>query len=160
MTRETHRSTKDREGETILDLETYVPFLLSVAAAAWTRTTSAEYRAHFGLGITDWRVISMLNIEPKITANRICQVIHMDKAAVSRALHTLSEAGIVAFDAPKQNPRNRTWWLTDKGRGLHADILGVALEHEAKMMAGVAGEDLDTFLSVLRRMHVNLSAKS
>ncbi len=82
---------RDRDGTEIVDIANYAPFLLNAVSNAWGRKTSTIYRRDFGLGITDWRVISMLNIEPGITASRICDVIRLDKAAASRSLKTLMQ---------------------------------------------------------------------
>lgn len=160
MTESRPSPTKDRDGETILDIRTYAPFLLNAVSSAWQRKTSAIYRAEFGFGITEWRVIAMLNIEPDITANRICDVIRMDKAAVSRSLQTLADAGLARFDAPDHAPRKRRWSLTADGQVTHGRILGIALEHESAMLEGINAADLETTLSVLRHMIANLDGQA
>ena len=72
-----------------LDIHRYAPFLLNAVNGAWQRKSAAIYREKFGIGIVDWRVLSMLMIEPRITANRICEAIRIDKAAASRSLKVL-----------------------------------------------------------------------
>jgi DNA-binding MarR family transcriptional regulator len=148
--------TRDRAGFTILDIDHYAPFLLNAVANAWQRQTSAIYRSRFDLGIVDWRVIAMLNIEPEITANRICEVIRLDKAAVSRSLKLLEERGLVGFEASAPDARKRRWWLTDAGQKAHADFLDVALNCEAQMLADVPFEDLEVFLKTMKHMLANL----
>ena len=148
--------TRLRDGQQILDIDHYAPFLLNAVSNAWQRQTSAIYRARFGLGIVDWRVLAMLNIEPEITANRVSEVIRLDKAAVSRSLKLLHERALVAYAASATDPRKRRWWLTDKGQAIHAEILAIALECEAGMLAGIPADRLDIFLSVMRDMLANL----
>lgn len=150
------KPTRDRAGFTILDIDHYAPFLLNAVANAWQRHTSAIYRNRFGLGIVDWRVIAMLNIEPEITANRVCEVIRLDKAAVSRSLKLLEDRGLVAYEASATDARKRRWWLTDTGQTAHADFLDVALKCEAQMLAGVPAEDLENFLKTMKHMLGNL----
>lgn len=77
---------------TILDLERYVPALLTFVSNKLAKGASATYLRMFDVGVTEWRVISMLAVEPNITANRICQVIGFDKALVSRSLQFLKNA--------------------------------------------------------------------
>ncbi|GLT11943.1 MarR family winged helix-turn-helix transcriptional regulator [Sulfitobacter porphyrae] len=151
--------TRDREGAEILDIDYYTPFLLNAVSSAWGRQTSAIYRRDFGLGLTDWRVLAMLNIEPGITASRICDVIRMDKAAVSRSLKTLNEMGHLRVEQPGADPRKRLWWLSKQGLQVHVDILAVALGCEAELIKGIGPEDLETFLKVLRQMLTNIDPK-
>ncbi|WP_306133004.1 MarR family winged helix-turn-helix transcriptional regulator [Roseivivax marinus] len=150
------KPTKIRDGVRILDIENYAPFLLTVVNNAWQRRTSADYRARFGLGVVDWRVLSMLNIEPGITANRVCEVIHMDKAAASRALSNLMANGLLVFEAEKNDPRKRRWWLSEKGQQVHSEIISAAMKHEAKLVENVSDADFETFLAVMRQMLKNL----
>ena len=151
--------TRLRDGTEILDIDHYAPFLLNVVSSAWGRTTSAIYRRDFGLGLTDWRVISMLNIEPGITASRICDVVRLDKGAVSRSLKTLDDLGHLDSEQPSGDPRKRLWRLSDQGRAVHRQILAVALGCEAQLVAGISPEDLATTLRVLRTMLSNIDPK-
>ncbi|MBE1284921.1 MAG: MarR family transcriptional regulator [Rhodobacteraceae bacterium] len=148
--------TRLRDGVTVLDIKNYAPFLMNAVASAWQRKTSAIYRRDFDLGILEWRVLAMLNIEPDITANRICEVVRLDKGAVSRSLKLLHERGLLAFEAVASDPRRRKWSLTEQGQDLHAEILAIALECEAGMLEGIAPENLEVFLRVMRRMLTNL----
>jgi hypothetical protein len=49
------------------------------------------------------------------------------------------------------DPRHRTWRLTG-GATLHDQIIDIALARERRMIEGVAPEDLETFLQVMRTM--------
>ena len=147
---------KLRDGITILDIEKYPPFLLNAVSSAWGRKTSAIYRHRFGLGIAEWRIIAMLNIEPRITANRICAVLRFDKASASRVLRFLDTQGIVTYEASPTDERKRRWWLSEKGLKIHDDLLAIALGCEEEMIADVAAEDLETFLRVMQKMLINL----
>lgn len=157
-TRDILSPTRDRDGFTILDIDHYAPFLLNAVSNAWQRQTSAIYRREFDLGIVDWRVMAMLNIEPRITANRVCEVIRLDKAAVSRSLKLLAERGLTAFEAPATDPRKRRWWLSDEGQRVHAALMEIALDCEARMLADVPLEDLEVYLKTMRQMLRNLDA--
>lgn len=148
-----------REDMTILAIENYPPFLLNAVSSAWQRATSAIYRARFDLGIVEWRVISMLAIEPRITANRICEVLRLDKSAVSRALGQLLDKGYLHFEAQPSDPRKRWWWLSAQGRRIHDDLLAIALDCEARLIREIDPDDLEAFLRVMRRMMANLETR-
>lgn len=148
-----------REDMTILAIDNYAPFLLNAVSSAWQRATAAIYRAKYGLGIVEWRVISMLAIEPHITANQICETLRLDKSAVSRALGQLLDKGFVHFEAQPSDPRKRWWWLSASGRHMHDELLAIALDCESRLVNEIDSDDLETFLRVLRRMLANLETE-
>ena len=148
--------TRERDGTTILDIQNYAPFLLNAVSSAWQRKTSAIYRRDFDLGILEWRILAMLNIEPQITANRICKVVGLDKGAVSRSLRLLDDRGLVYNEATAKDPRRRKWSLTQEGSDMHSQILSIALGCEAELIEGIAPENLEVFIRVMRRMLANI----
>jgi len=150
-------STVLRDGTEVIDIEHYVPFFLNAVGSAWQRKTSAIYRRDVGFGIGEWRVMSMLNIEPGITAMRICEVLRLDKAAVSRSLQMLEQAGLVRYESLPTDSRRRWWSLSDQGLAVHSRVLGIALACERQMMAGIAPQDKAVFLKVMKQMLDNLN---
>lgn len=149
--------TIERDGRQIVDVRTYIPFLLSSVNNALSGGASSLYREMFGVGIVEWRTMSMLAIEPRITANRICEVVHLDKAATSRALKQLEADGRVEFVTSETDERKRLWWLSSAGYDLHDRILAVALGRESRLIRGVDPQDLEAFIRVMRTMQLNLS---
>lgn len=145
-----------RHGREVVRLGAYIPHLLVTVNNSLSRGASRLYLEKFGIGIVEWRVVSMLAIESPIPASRICEVIALDKAATSRALKRLDELGYLRHRAPPSNPRGRLWSLNEKGYGLHDRVLTVALERERRLIDGVPPEDLEIFLKVIRRMSDNL----
>jgi Transcriptional regulators len=150
------RPTKKRDGHQIVDIDTYVPYFLSSVSNAMSRGASQIYLDRFGIGIVDWRVISMLAIEPWIPASRICAVVQLDKGATSRSLVKLTEIGFLDHEASEQDVRRKTYALNDKGYALHDEILAIALERERQLIKGVDPQDLEAFLRVMRVMKGNL----
>jgi DNA-binding MarR family transcriptional regulator len=150
--------TTFRSGVEILDITNYIPFFLSSINNALSRGASAIYRERFGIGITEWRTISMLAIEPEITAARICEVVNLDKAAASRALATLDDMGYLGSLTSEKDPRKRTWWLNDRGYELHATIIRIALAREESLIKGVDPQDLEAAIRAMRVMMKNVRA--
>jgi len=148
--------TKEFDGRQIVDISTYTPYFLSAVNSALSRGASRHYLKKFGIGIVEWRVISMLAIEPRIPASRICDVIYLDKAGTSRALKRLQEQKLLLFKASKSDPRRKIWWLSAKGYKLHDQILSVALQRERVLIEGVEPTELEVFLRVIRQMRKNV----
>jgi len=148
--------TRHRDGKEIVDVNTYIPYFLSSINNALSRSASLQYRQEFGIGIVDWRVISMLAIEPKIPASRIGEVLSLDKAQTSRSLQLLSDRLYVEFKTSENDTRRKTWWLSDAGYNLHDRILLVARTRERQLIAGADPEDLEAFLRIVRLMRHNV----
>lgn len=142
----------------IVDIETYAPFFLSAVNNALTHGASKLYRKEVGIGVVEWRIVSMLAIEPGIKASRICEVIHLDKAATSRGLSLLADQSYLIVKASEKDPRDRKWRLSKKGYELHDGVLQLALERERRLIQGVEPEDFEAFLRVMRLMRRNLDS--
>lgn len=151
---------RDAAGEAapVLDLDTYVPGLLTFVANKLSRSASALYRREFGVNVTEWRIMAQLAIEPGITAARVCQVIGFDKGPVSRTLGAMERAGLVETVADPADSRRRLVALTAAGRALHDRIIAVALERERRLLSCLDGAEQAALIGFLNRLHANLPA--
>lgn len=140
----------------VLDLDEYAPFLLNAVSLAWTRQIASVFKAQHGIGVVEWRVIAVLSAQPRIAATQICALLRMDKSAISRSLHSLSEQGYLDHESTSGDQRRREWWLSESGQALFDKLLVVALETEARMLRGVSEDERQAFLSVMRRFLSNL----
>src|SRR6266571_2927032 len=95
-------SRSGRAGQ-VLDLDRYVPALITFIANKLSRSATVLYQKRFGVNVTEWRILSLLAIEPEISAARICHVIGFDKGPVSRTLAVMEERGLVAIRADQQD---------------------------------------------------------
>ena len=142
----------------VLDLDTYVPGLLTFVANKLSRSASALYRREFGVNVTEWRVLAQLAIEPGVTAARICQVIGFDKGPVSRTLGAMEQAGLIEARGDPADSRRRLVALTAGGRALHDRIITVALERERRLLSCLDDAEQATLIGYLNRLHANLPA--
>ncbi|WP_432695209.1 MarR family winged helix-turn-helix transcriptional regulator [Marinobacterium sp. YM272] len=149
----TKSSVTDRNS---LNLDRYVPALVTALANKLGAGASSCYRKNFGVGVVDWRILAMLAVESDISANRICEVTALDKAATSRALKQLEENGDVEFRKDDQDARRILIRLTAKGKALHDQVLKVALRREALLLADFSDAELDIFIELLHRMKARL----
>lgn len=146
-------TSKEHEKKLQLDLNTYVPAQVTFLANKLSSGASACYRKHFGVGIVEWRIFALLKIEHSISANRICQVIGLDKAAVSRALKTLNAQGYVSFTKDENDARSSLVSLTKDGATLHDQVLKVALAREEILLQRLTDEEISTLLILLEKLN-------
>ncbi len=131
-----------------LDLDNYVPGLVTWLANKLSAGASKLYRERHGLGVIDWRVMSTIGAEDGCTAARICQVVGLDKGAVSRSLALLSARGLVEV-AGRAKPLR----MTKAGRDVHDAILDLALAREARLLAGLSPAEV---AELVRLLHILL----
>jgi DNA-binding MarR family transcriptional regulator len=138
----------------VLDLEAYVPTYLTQCTNKWASSSSRIYLSRFGIGINEWRVMTLLASTPGITASRMSAIMGLDKALVSRAIVVLEEQEYATRGLPQSKGR-REAFLTPKGWGLHNRILKLALAREAQLLDGFSKAEVGTLLKLLKRLTEN-----
>ncbi len=141
---------------TQLDLEAYVPAQITFLANKLSSGASAVYRKQFGIGIVEWRILALLKIEDNISANHICQVIGLDKAAVSRALKSLNAQNYLSFIKNKNDARSSLVSLTNEGIALHDRVYEVAIAREAMLLEDLSVDEIETLLGLLRKLNARV----
>lgn len=149
---------KGAAGRAVVDLQTYAPAYFTWIANKLSGGASQAYLAAFGVGIETWRLLVLLAIEPAWSAKRICDVIGMDKASVSRAFKTMQAKGLITIGLDEQDGRLRVASITSKGREVHDKILGIALDRERALLSALNPEERQTLIRLLRKVHDNLPA--
>lgn len=139
-----------------LDLEHYVPALVTFLANKLSSGASACYRKHFDIGVTEWRLLALLKVETNITANRISENIGLDKAAVSRALKFLKEKGYVSLVKNIKDGRSTLITLTPSGEEIHDQIIKIALKREELLLGDFSPEELDALITSLKKMNARI----
>lgn len=139
-----------------LDLDHYAPFLLAAVHTAWSRQIAGPFRDEHDLGVVEWRVLALLSVHPGASASQLCALLRMDKSAISRSLHLLSNRGYLDWKASAGDIRRRSWWLSESGQELFEALLEIALEAEARLLEDVSEDELEGFLAVMRKFLANL----
>jgi DNA-binding MarR family transcriptional regulator len=149
---------RDPQVELVLDLDRYVPALITFIANKLSRSATVLYQKRFAVNVTEWRILALLAIEPEISAARICHVIGFDKGPVSRTLAAMEERGLVAIKADREDGRTYSISLTAKGAATHDKVIAVALERERRLLSCLSKPERETLIVLLRRVHGNLDA--
>ena len=149
---------KDAQTELVLDLDRYIPALITFIANKLSRSATVLYHKRFAVNVTEWRILALLAIEPGISAARICQVIGFDKGPVSRTLTAMETRGLVAIKIDREDGRTYSISLTAKGRTTHDEVIKVALEREHSLLACLDNPERETLIKLLHRVHSNLAA--
>ncbi|RXH21658.1 MarR family transcriptional regulator [Bradyrhizobium nanningense] len=141
-----------------LDLDRYVPAFVTFIANKLSNSATAFYQREFGVNVTEWRIMSLLAIEPGIPASRICHVIGFDKGPVSRTLAGLEKRGLISIRTDPNDGRTHSIALTAKGRATHDKVIVAALERERQLLSCLNKDEREMLIDLLRRLHENLGA--
>ena len=142
----------------VVDLSRYVPAFLTWIANKLSRGASQHYLRVFNVGIETWRCLVLLAIHDSISAQQVSKIIGMDKASVSRCFKGMQAKGLITLALDADDGRLRIATLTKKGRALHDQILGMALERERSFLSVLSDAEHETLITLLRRLHENLPA--
>jgi DNA-binding MarR family transcriptional regulator len=152
------RPAPSSESGLLLDLDRYVPAFITFIANKLSNSATVLYQKNFGVNVTEWRIMSLLAIEPGIPASRICQVIGFDKGPVSRTLSLLRKRGLVTIRTAPDDGRTHSISLTAKGRATHDKVIVAALERERRLLSVLRKDEREVLIDLLRRVHGNLDA--
>ena len=154
----TLNAAPDRRSEHAIDMNAFIPALLTNLAQKITTSASAAYRPQFGVGITEWRIMALLAAEPWTAPVKICEATGLDKAAVSRSLRELVEAGLAESLEDGASQRRLPFALTGRGLAVHDRIVAFAREREEHMLKGFSASERAQFAGFVARMHRQIDA--
>ena len=135
-----------------LQLDSFLPYRLSVTSNLVSGTIARAYEALFGLRIPEWRLIAVIAEHGRITQAGIGAQTRMDKVTVSRAAASLAQRGLVFRAAHPIDRRSHELRLTASGRSLYAEVAPKALELETRIFGGFGRGELAAFTAMLRRI--------
>lgn len=135
-----------------LVLDRFLPYRLSITSNLVSDRIARAYESLFGLTIPEWRLVAVIAEVEAITQAEIGERTRMDKVTVSRAAIALVDRGLLGRAPNPNDKRSHHLSLTAAGRDLYAAVAPKALELEARIFAPFTGEELDTFVALLRRI--------
>ena len=141
-----------RQPHTLLDLEHFLPYRLSVLSNRISSAIAREYSQRFALSVTEWRVMAVLGRFPGLSANQVAQRTAMDKVAVSRAVARMMEAGRLEREFDDDDRRRSVLRLTELGYAVHDKVAPMALEFERHVLDGMLAEERNLLFRLLDRL--------
>lgn len=137
-----------------LDLDRYVPGLLLWLSNKISSSASSIYHEKFQIGVTDWRLLSYFKIYPWSTASKACELMGLDKAAVSRSITFLVSNGWL--ESRPLGLRKIEYHVTASGQKLHSMVFKIAMAREQALLDGFSDVEKELLIAMLKRMLVNL----
>lgn len=144
-------SARERH-HTVLDLEHFLPYRLSVLSNRVSGAIARMYSERFGLSVTEWRVIAVLGRYPGLSASEVAQRTAMDKVAVSRAVARLLESGRLQRDTDGDDRRRSVLKLSRAGYRVFDQVAPMAIAFEKRLLDGISAEERALLFRLLDRL--------
>jgi DNA-binding MarR family transcriptional regulator len=139
-------------------LSAFLPYRLAVLAERVSRRLAVEYERTHGLSVAEWRVLVHLQRCGQVSVRDIHNCVNLEKPRVSRAVSRLESLGMVQKEGGQGDGRLVRISLTKAGSAALAEIIPIATGIEARLMAGLAPEEAETFIAVMEKIHATLDA--
>jgi DNA-binding MarR family transcriptional regulator len=108
------------------------------------------------LSVMEWRVLSVLAVEPAAPPGRIVAIAGVNKAAVSRAVNSLERRGLLTRLAAPEHRLRTQLYLTPAGQQMHERGTGERLNSEEGLLQGLSEAEREQLLKLLRHLLRNL----
>lgn len=135
-----------------LDLETFLPYRLSVLSNTISGALAESYSERFGLSISEWRVMAILGRYPGISAAQVAERTAMDKVAVSRAVGRLLDAGRIRRRFADADRRRSILELSAAGRRIYRRLAPTLLRYQQDLLAALDEHEREQLHAILVRL--------
>jgi DNA-binding MarR family transcriptional regulator len=136
------------------DLEHFLPYQLSVVSNTVSQGIAHIYQQDHDLTVIEWRIIAVLGRYPGLTASQVVERTVMDKVAVSRAVKSLLERGLLKRSTHGLDRRCRHLELTEEsGRRTFESIVPRARNYEKALLTKFSAEEMRNLAEMLGRLH-------
>ncbi|RTQ31154.1 MarR family transcriptional regulator [Variovorax gossypii] len=147
-------STRARSNASVdaFDLETFLPFQLSVVANRVSQTVGQSIASRFSLQIPEWRIVVVLGKYGALSALEIAQKTSMDKARVSRAQHRLVDLGLANMHPSAEDRRKVIVSLEEEGLALYRNMVPLAHDTAQRLFAQLTPEEQQVLQTIVQKL--------
>lgn len=117
------KKTKITDGMTD---EVHISYQVTIVANLMAFGSRVQNVERFGVNFREWRLLSAIGRMGPQTAREIVDIIHQDKATISRAVKDLSDRELIVKLPNKKHKRSPLIWFSEEGKALYDKILPVA----------------------------------
>jgi DNA-binding MarR family transcriptional regulator len=143
-----------------LNLDTYLPYRLSVASNKVSSLIAKAYEVRFGLTIPQWRVLVILSEGIALSQKHLIERTVMDKVTISRAVTALVARGLVVRTTQAHDRRIDLLTLAEAGRQIVSEVTPIALEFERALVAAFEPAQIRLLETLLRELEQKADALS
>lgn len=136
-------------------LRSFVTFRIMRVQNKLNAQAAAMLRKHTELSLTEWRIVSLLNLTGPTTASSISRVAEMDKGQISRGIKPLIERGLVKTSEHEQDNRQTILALTDEGSKIVRENSKIMRARQQRLTHDISDAELKLLYDILDRLYDN-----
>jgi DNA-binding MarR family transcriptional regulator len=160
--KKTKQTAPERFDPGRFELESFLPYRLSLLTNTISQGIAASYREHHDISVTEWRVMAVLGRFPGSPASEVAERTAMDKVAISRAVKSLEAKGLLQRKTDPGDRRRQSLYITEKsGQAVLEEVVPLARQYESQL-TGVLSEAelrrLDTLMNKLQARAIELNS--
>lgn len=146
---------QDSEQESLLTLERYLPYRLSILSNRISTLVAESYKGRFGLSITEWRIMAVLGEYPGISADEISLKTQIEKSLISRAISKLLNRNLIQRQISKEDKRRSQIELSALGYDVYSQIVPLSLEYEQKLLSCLSKDEQENLSELIDRLYAH-----
>jgi DNA-binding MarR family transcriptional regulator len=138
-----------------IDMHRYALYFISTVSDRSIRAAAKIFSREFRIGVTEWRILVMLNIKNPARPGDFLEFTGVDKSNISRALGRLQDGGYIVIKPDPDDPRQNLVEITDTGHVVQERTSEIALAHEKIILSGFNAAEKRQLLAFLVRLLAN-----
>ena len=135
-----------------LQLESFLPYRLSLLSNAVSGAIAAVYGDKFAISMPEWRIMMILAEYPDVSADEVCKRTKIEKSVVSRAAARLLKRHFINRDIDENDRRRSILRLSETGLSVYDEVMPIARDYEAKLLANLTAEEIETFNAMIDKL--------
>ncbi|MGE0737353.1 MAG: MarR family winged helix-turn-helix transcriptional regulator [Alphaproteobacteria bacterium] len=119
----------------------WLPYQCSLVTSFVSRRMFDYYNREFGISVTDWRMLAVLNANQPSSAGALARRSGMDAVQTTRAIASLLKQKLVRRESDRRDRRRAVLTLTRAGLRVVEKVAPMALALEADLLAKLTASE-------------------
>ena len=144
---------KKSKHPSVLTLERFLPYRLSILSNRISHIIAETYRDKFALSITEWRIMAVLGEYPGSSADEVSIKIQTEKSIVSRALQKLLARHLISREVDDADRRRQNLTLTKTGLEIYQQVVPVSYDYQDELQECFTQQEREVFNGLIDRLY-------
>jgi len=145
--------TKKNTDRSILTLERYLPYRLSILSNRVSGRIAETYGDKFAISVTEWRIMAVLGKYPGISADEVSNKTQIEKSILSRAISKLLNRNLLNREIDPADKRRSMLKLSKTGQSVYDEIVPIAYDMEKELLNCFNAEETEAFSKLVDRLY-------
>lgn len=137
-------------------LDAFVPYQIYRVSTLMNMRLQGRLKAN-GINLSQWRVLSVLRSEGRLSLTQIVERTVMEQPTISRVIGQLQDEGLIERASSPDDSRISLISLSVQGEAMFDDISPDAVRHQRTALEGLGTDDLGALRRILAHIEQNVS---